>query len=838
MKAYENTNLTPRERAEALLGELSLEEKLAQVRGMWGFPKVLAEATPERKMAYEQCYAYGIGHVSTLFERQMKTTEECAQFQRDLQKKIMEKSPHHIPATFHMEGICGPFIQDSTNYPAGIARGASFDPVLEKKIAQKVAAQELTAGITEILAPVLDISRDSRMGRQGEPYGEDPTLASAMGAAFTAGIQETEAAGRHADACAKHFLGFHGSQGGIHGANTDAGDALLLEIYGKPFQAAIRLSNLRGVMPCYNSIAGEPASASKKILHDLLREKMGFSGCVISDYGAVGNIHGVQCVGETAAEAGLQSLICGMDCELPDGEVFGSKEFRELLDVQEKDSPAMQALDRAVENILEAKFRMGLFEHPFAEEGETLARAFNDKEANALSLQSAEESMVLLKNDGILPLAKSLGNGADPAHFTGKGLQIAVIGPHAANARDMFGGYTHLSMAEGAVAAVNSTAGVGESGQLGGDYEKVPGTQIQLDETPEFDAVLKTIAPDCKNLVEALREDLPDAVITWSHGYYIAGDDQSGFAAALEACQDADVVILTLGGKHGTCSIASMAEGVDSTDINLPAAQDAFLEQVKALGKPLVGVHFDGRPISSDVADRTLDAILEAWSPAKFGADAVSRILRGTVNPSGKMPVTTARSAGQIPVYYNHPNGSCWHQGSSVGFPDYVNLPHRPRYYFGQGLSYTTFAYEGLVVSPEKVGPGEQVTVRFTVENTGETPGTETVQLYLKDVVASRTRPVMELAGFARVALRPGEKKEVAFEVAPSQLAFVQPDGSFLTEHGEVRVLVGSSSEDIRLQGNYFVTKDQVIAGRDRAFFAKARITEVSGEGEADGTAV
>ena len=357
-KAYENTACTPKERAKDLLQELSLDEKIAQVRDMWDFPEEMANKNPEAKAAYEKAYAYGIGQVSTLLEREMTSTEDCTAFRRDLQKKIMEKSPHRIPAAFHMEGSCGSFVQDSANYPAGIGRGASFDSALERRIGEKVAAQELTVGITQVLAPVLDISRDSRMGRQGEPYGEDPTLCAAMGSAYTAGIQETKAAGRRADACARHFLGFHG-------ANTDAGDRLIAEIYGKPFQADITLSNLRGVMPCCNCVAGEPASASRKLLKSLLREEVGNDGCVISDYGAVGNVHSVQKVGETAEEAAMKSLLAGMDCELPDGAVFGTKEFKDLIERAGEGSPKMQVLDRAVENILEAKFRMGLFGHPY-----------------------------------------------------------------------------------------------------------------------------------------------------------------------------------------------------------------------------------------------------------------------------------------------------------------------------------------------------------------------------------------------------------------------------------------------------------------------------------------
>ena len=280
-REYENTNLTPEERAEYLLKELSLEEKMAQVNCVFPFDSVcrdfayIAKETP-----------YGIGQVSTLEMRRMETLEEAAGWQRQVQKIVMENSPHHIPAIFHMEGLCGAFIQDTTSFPSGIGRGASWDPRLEEKIAEIVSRQEAACGITHVLAPVLDISRDSRMGRQGETYGEDPTLAASMGTAYTRGCQKNRTAGRKTESVAKHFLAFHNSEGGIHGAASHTTPRMLEEIYGKPFQAAIAEAGLKGIMPCYCIIDGEPASASHHLLTELLRDDMGFDGLCVSDYGS------------------------------------------------------------------------------------------------------------------------------------------------------------------------------------------------------------------------------------------------------------------------------------------------------------------------------------------------------------------------------------------------------------------------------------------------------------------------------------------------------------------------------------------------------------------------
>ena len=320
MERYLDTSLSARERAEDLLEKLSLDEKMGQVNCLFPYNDNWEIIEKEAK--------HGIGEVSTLAVREIESLDEAVQWQRKIQKMVMEKSEHHIPAIFHMEGLCGPFIQDSTSYPSGIARGASWNPELEEKIGKSVGRQELACGITRVLAPVLDISRDSRMGRQGETYGEDPTLAAAMGTAYTRGIQNYETAGRHAESTAKHFLAFHNSQAGIHGANSDTPARLLDEVYGKPFQAAIHNASLRGIMPCYCLINGEPASASKEILNRLLREEMGFDGVCVADYGAVSNVYNVQHIGESMTDAGYMCMEAGMDVELQQKIAF-SDELKE-----------------------------------------------------------------------------------------------------------------------------------------------------------------------------------------------------------------------------------------------------------------------------------------------------------------------------------------------------------------------------------------------------------------------------------------------------------------------------------------------------------------------------
>jgi len=335
---------------------------------------------------------------------------------------------------------------------------------------------------------------------------------------------------------------------------------------------------------------------------------------------------------------------------------------------------------------------------------------------------------------------------------------------------------------------------------------------------------LKRQKPGCRSILEELRIRLPDTEIIYAYGYPVAGFDESRFPEALEAVKCADAVILTLGGKYGTCSVSTMGEGVDAANINLPACQDAFIRAAVEFGKPLVGIHFDGRPISSDAADEYLNAILECWSPAEAGAEAVVDALLGRLNPSGKLPVTVARTAGQIPVYYNHTWNSQWHQSGSIGFLDYVDMSHKPRYCFGHGLSYTQFAYSDLHISQGEIGPDGTVEIAVTVTNTGAVAGDEIVQLYLTDTYASMARPVKELAGFARVNLAPGEGRRVVFTVLARQMAFLDRMMHWKVEKGVIQVQIGTSSEDIRLSDTFRITDDTWLDGRDRAFYARCRV--------------
>lgn len=799
MNDYQNPNLCPEDRAKSLLAQLSLEEKMAQV--VCCFPRRLGDT--QNTLAE---YPTGAGHVSTLEMRMLTSLEDCVRFQREVQTEIMDRSPHHIPALFHMEGLCGAFIQGAVSFPSGIARAATWDPALERQVGEIVGRQERCVGITETFAPVLDITRDSRMGRRGEPYGEDPTLAAAMGVAYTTGLQSGETGGRKTEAVAKHFLGFHASQGGIHGTDCQIGERELREVYAKPFQAAITEAGLRGIMPCYNIINGKPVSVTKELLSGLLRDEMGFDGMTVSDYCAISNVHNAQGLYESDAQAGLRALDAGMDVELQFKQCYNA----ELEQMFAEGKADMALLDQAVERVLEAKFRMGLFEHPFPLEKEALNHHFHIGNEEATSLQAARESLVLLKNDGLLPLSGNIR-------------KLAVIGPHADEPRFFFGGYTHFSLAEGNLSTVSTMAGLQTEKGKELEIDCFPDTNIERSDAPKFKAVLDTQKPGCESILSQLRKRMPNTEVIYSYGYDFVGTDRQYFDGALKAAKDADVILVTLGGKHGSSTIASMGEGMDGININLPGVQEEFLKKLSELKKPIVAVHLDGRAISSDNAERYCGAILETWSPAEQGGVAIVDALLGSYNPGGKLPVSVAYHAAQLPMYYNHPNNSSYHQGGSIAFSDYVDCPHRPRYFFGYGLSYTTFSYSNLHVARLENGEAK-LEIAFDLTNTGKTAGDEIAQLYFRDCFASRSRPVKELAGFVRVHLLPGETKHITFTIRESQFAFLDDKMQWIVEAGQIDLTVGASSEDIRLQQSIVLPETYTVDGKTRGFYAHTEV--------------
>lgn len=793
MYEYENQKLEALDRAKSLLSLMSVEEKMAQT--------VCYNLNLNDNFAsLERDYPFGAGEVGSLSTRGLTSAGDFMRIQKRVQKKIMSMNRFHIPATFHMEGISGAHVTGATSFPSGIGKGSTWNPQLEYKIGRIVGRQERRVGVTRTLAPVLDISRDARLGRYGESYSEDPVLVAEMGTAYTRGVQEDENNGIRTTAVAKHFLASQASNGGIHGTEVQLSNRTLEEVYARPFQAAFNNANLKGIMPCYSGIDQIPTSVSRQLLTTLLKKQMKFQGLVFSDYYAIRNAHTFQKIGETFTDTGWKAMSAGMDIENPEKICFND-ELGQAFKNGDKD---IKVLDRAVLKILIDKFEMGLFDHPFGQDEEEIVREFSDSHSKETSLRAAEESLVLLKNDGVLPLNKKIR-------------KIIIIGPHANTARSFFGGYSYFSMEEGSLAhnIENNNKRV----------KRISGTPIQVD-NQLFEETFKRKNPKVRSLFEELKLHLNTSEISYCEGYDIAGNDTSAFNIAIEKASGADLVILTLGGKYGTRTVATTAEGVDSTNVNLPEIQDKFIKEISRLNKPLIGIHFDGRPISSDVADDRLDAIIEAWTPGEFGAKALVNTLTGVNNPSGKLPVSVARTSGQIPIHYNHLSGSSFHQAETIGFENYVDMSHKPRYSFGYGLTYSNFEYHKLNLDKNKVDANDSVEIKVEVTNTSHVKGAEVVQLYVTDVYAEIMRPVIELAGFRKILLDVGETKTISFELAASQMAFLDKDMKWKIQAGKIKVYVGRSVDDLRTEGIFEIKNDQYIDGADRQLYANSSIID------------
>jgi len=798
---YKDPTLSPEERAEDLLSRMSLEEKLGQIQGGNPIAMSIEELGKE--------YPHGVGEVSFLIAGRLESKEQVAKTVRELQDKIMALSEHNIPAIFHIETLCGGMMPEATNFPSAIGQASTWNPELQKEMTNVIREQLRAVGITQAFAPVLDISRDSRMGRQNESYGEDPTLAAAMGTAYVKGMQDDSNMKTGVMATAKHFLGYMDSQGGIHAASCDIPERPLREIYAKPFQAAISQAGLKSVMNSYSSINGEPVAGSKRILTDLLRNEMGFDGLTVSDYTSISELMTRHKVCKNVVEAGKRALEAGMDVELPLKQCY-SEDLLQLIKNGEVD---MALLDRSVKRILTAKFALGLFENPYPMDSEKISQAFNCQRAKELSLQMARESLVLLKNNGVLPLGKNVR-------------KITVIGHHATSTRALFGGYSYISLVEPQLGVRNTMAGINMDNNLGSEDDTrgvYPGSTVEI-ENPKLEEAIKKYYPHTKNLLEELRQRCSNIEIMYSYGYPYAGDDESMHQEALEIAKEADVVILTLGGKAGWGVSCTTGEGIDATNINLPKCQESFIEKLAKLGKPSIAIHLDGRPISSDAADKYIDAVIEAWSPGEKGAEAIVDVIFGDYNPGGKLPVSIPYHSGQIPVHYNHDNGASYNVATMSGFESYVDLPRTPRYYFGHGLSYTTFEYTNLKLNKMKLDPTEKLSVSVTIKNTGAMAGDEVVQLYIRDPYSSIVRPVKELAGFKRIYLSPGEKKRITFKMKLSQFAFLDAEMKWKVEAGDMDIMVGSSSNDIRLYGSFEISSDLYVGGKIRGFFAEVEV--------------
>jgi beta-glucosidase len=743
---YRNPKILVDQRVADLLSRMTLGEKVAQLESVWENRQFIKDPQsmlidekgtflPERAAVLLKD---GLGEFSRPSEGRDPRT--MAEFTNTMQKWVKENTRLGIPILFHDECLHGHVAPGGTSYPQAIALASTWDPELVTKVFTATAAEARARGVQQCLAPVLDLARDPRWGRTEETYGEDPYLVSKIGMAAIHGF-EGKGPGvdkSHVMATAKHFAVHGQPEGGTNVAPGNYSERVIREYFLKPFEAAVKEGHVEAVMPSYNEIDGIPSHSNKHLLQDILRQEWGFQGLITSDYFGpteLRTVHHVVASDEAGAKLAIES---GVDVELP----FPGT-YQNLAALVKQGQVTESTIDRSVARVLKAKFLAGLFDDPYVDAAYA-EKITNDQEHQELALKAAHEAIILLKNqDHLLPLAK------------GKYKRIAVIGPNAAELH--LGGYSN-----------NPGRGISV---LQGIKNKV-GTSATV-----------LYALGCK-----ITETSPD----WNADKVVLGDatlNAQRIAEAVKVAQNADLIILALGGNEQTSREAwAVNHPGDRDDLDLLGNQDDLVKAMLATHQPIIVFLQHGRPNSINYVEENVPAILEGWYLGQEGGTAVADVLFGDYNPGGKLPITVPRSVGQLPdYYYQKPSAKREYLGSTV-------LPLFP---FGWGLSYSTFKYENLRATPMSIGPQGEAKVTVDVTNSSQIAGEEVVQLYIRQEISSVTRPVKELRGFRRIRLRPGETQSVDFQLGPEELSYLNRDMRRVVEPGTFRVMVGGNSVDL-----------------------------------------
>ncbi len=761
-----------KQRIDTLLSQMTLDEKLAQLGSCWMF-----ELQTDGKLDPVKIQAnlsLGIGQITRVAGASTLDPVAAARAGNQLQKFLIEETRLGIPAILHEESCCGAVLLGGTAYPQIIGLASTFQPELAEKMTRAIRKQLLAIGARQSLAPVLDVSRDPRWGRTEETFGEDPMLVSHFGMAYVRGLQGENLA-NGVMATGKHFIGHSLSQGGQNCAPVHVGMRELYEVFLAPFQAAIRDAGLAAIMNSYPELDGEVVAVSRRILTDLLRNELGFNGLVVSDYEAIVMIHNFHNVAVDKSTAGRLALNAGIDVELPTVVCYGDP-LKAVLEAGDLD---IETVNTAVCRHLQKKFELGLFDNPYVDE-ERVLEVFKTPEQRNLAREIARRSMVLLKNDGLLPLKKNIGT-------------LAVIGPNADHARSLLGDYSYAATKE--LMIFKSPL---DSAFVNVDADAIASHEVQV--VSVLEGIKAAVSPKTR--------------VLYARGCHNLDADTSGFNEALEAAEQADAVILVLGDRSGLTPDCTTGEFRDSADLRLPGVQEELAKAILAAGKAVAAVLINGRPYAIPWLDESAEAILEAWIPGEEGGAAVADVLFGDTNPGGKLPVTFPRHVGQLPIFYYHkPSGM-----KSHWYGDYVSEKATPLYPFGHGLSYTTFEYSDLSIKQTQATHGETVDISLKIANSGDIRGDEVIQLYIRDEFASVPRPMKELKGYVRAALRPGESRKVTFHLPVDQLAFYDQDLNLVIEPGRILVMLGSSSEDIRLMGEFEIVGEGKMPIRERVF--------------------
>lgn len=749
---YKSASAPVDARIEDLLARMTLEEKIAQIITIWdNKPEIFDDKGEFDPAKMSAKFPNGIGQFARPSDAKGPSSPRAVKG-RDvrgtvrlvnaLQKHAMTSTRLGIPILMHEEGLHGYAALDATSFPQAIALASSWDPDLIRDVNAVIGREIRARGVHLALSPVVDVARDPRWGRIEETFGEDPHLAGEMGVAAVEGLQginkaSTLGAGK-VFATLKHLTGHGQPESGTNVGPANISERALREYFFPPFEQVVKRTGIQAVMASYNEIDGVPSHGNKWLLGDVLRGEWGFKGAVVSDYYAIEEMARRHGVAKDNAEAARLALAAGVDSDLPTGAAYST-----LLASVKEGKVKEAAIDQAVRRMLSLKFRAGLFENPYAD-ADAAVKITNNADAKALALKSAQRSITLLKNDGMLPLSL----GAKPQ-------TIAVIGPSANVAR------------------------------LGGYYGQPPVT------VPILEGI-KTKVGKRANIIFAQGVKITEDDDWWADEVKLADPaaNRKLIAEAVNTARGADQIILTLGDTEQT-SREGWAENHlgDRDSLDLVGEQQELFDALKALGKPITVVLINGRPASINKIAVEANAILEGWYLGEQGGNAVADVLFGAVNPGGKLPVTVPRSAGQLPFTYNH---------KPTARRGYLFADKEPLYPFGFGLSYSTFELGTPTLSSARIPKNGSVTVTVAVKNSSNRAGDETVQIYIRDKISSVTRSVKDLRAFRRVTLAPGETRNVSFTLTPEAFHFWNDKMERVVEPGEFEIMAGPNSASLK----------------------------------------
>jgi len=713
------------DRVAAIISQLTLREKLAQLVGLWqdeaGDVVAPLQGQQVATLGLAEALADGLGHITRVYGTNPIEPDERAAWLWDVQRQLVNGTRLGIPAIVHEECLTGLAAWKAATFPSPPAWGATFDPELVEEMAGLIGSSMRSLGIHQGLAPVLDVVRDPRWGRVEECIAEDPYLVGAVGTSFVRGLQ---GAGVHATL--KHFVGYSASAAGrnfgpVHAGPREIADELLI-----PFEMAVKDGGVRSVMPSYTQLDGVPTHGDASLLTDLLRDRWGFDGVVVADYFGVAFLEVLHGLAGDLADAAGQALAAGVDVELPSGNAYLDPLERAVEDGR----VPMEFVDRALARVLSQKEELGLLDAKFDEAPPT-GVDLDSPEHRRVARAVAERSVILLSNDGTLPLADDT--------------KIALIGPNADRSSALFGCYSFVNHV--------------------------------LTHRPGFPMGFE--APTVHEVLSQSRN------IDYVQGCEVNSEDTSGFAAAVTAASAADVAVVVAGDHAGLFGRGTSGEGCDVDSLELPGVQRQLIEAVVATGTPVVLVLMTGRPYAVGWAVESCAAVIQTFFPGEEGGAAVAGVLTGRVNPSGRLPITMPRSTGTQPYTYLHT--------ALGGDSDVTSVDTEPVRHFGFGLSYTEFEHGPLTVSNEVAADGV-LTASVTVTNVGGRAGDDVVQLYVRDVLGSVSRPVAQLVGFKRVALAAGESATVSFVVPTTRLAFSDRSLTRIVEPGDFEAWIGDSA--------------------------------------------